>query len=161
MYNIFPKNAELTKSQIEVLESEPNVIIYGAASSGKTFFTILLAEKLIKFNPYATIEILVFTKALAEMNNNHFNGKEWLINNFELYKLTLNWPNNLAPIKRSNLLKGTLREKFNSTYSETLSEFDYELNNEKRTLKIKYPFLISSLIWSFFRSKIHINLKNK
>lgn len=78
-----------------------------------------------------------YLRALAEMSNIHFNEKEWLINNFELYKLTLIWPPNLPPIKRCNLIKGTLREKFNSTYKEMLSEFEYELNNEKQTLIIK------------------------
>ena len=57
-----------------------------------------------------------YIKAFAEMNNTHFNEKEWLVNNFEIYKLTLNWPHNLPPIDRSNLIKGTLREKFNSIY---------------------------------------------
>jgi len=78
-----------------------------------------------------------YLKALAEMNNNHFNEKEWLMNNFELYKLTLNWPNNLPPINRSNLIIGTLREKFNSTYIELLCEYKHELNNDDQTLIIK------------------------
>ena len=78
-----------------------------------------------------------YLRALAEMSNVHFTEKEWLINNFELYKLTLVWPPNLPPINRPNLVKGTLKEKFNSTYRIVLSEFDYEFNNEKRTLKFK------------------------
>jgi len=78
-----------------------------------------------------------YLKALAEINNNDFRKKNWLLNNFELYKQTLNWPENLPPINRSNLITGTLREKFNITYNELLSEFEYELNNEKQTLDIK------------------------
>jgi len=31
-----------------------------------------------------------YLKALAEMSNNHFNKNECLMNNFEIYKLTLN-----------------------------------------------------------------------
>jgi hypothetical protein len=79
----------------------------------------------------------IYLRALAGMSNGHFNKKKWLINNFELYKLTLNWPKKLPPINRSNLIKGTLREKFNSNYFAKLSEFDYELNNEKKILLIK------------------------
>lgn len=78
-----------------------------------------------------------YIKAFAEMSNNHFNEKEWLMNNFEIYKLTLNWPPNLPPINRSNLVKGTLREKFNSVYKEILTNYDYELNNDDQTLIIK------------------------
>lgn len=66
MYDIFPLEVVLTNSQKEVLESEPNVIIYGPAGSGKTFLTVLLAEKLKKLNPSAKIEIIVFTKALSK-----------------------------------------------------------------------------------------------
>ena len=78
-----------------------------------------------------------YLKALAEMSNIHFNEKEWLLNNFETYKLTLNWPPQRPPIVRSNLIKGTLREKFNSIYKELLSKYEYELNNEKQILIIK------------------------
>ena len=78
-----------------------------------------------------------YLKALAEISNNHFNEKEWLINNFELYKLTLNWPPNLPPIMRCSLMRGTLREKFNTTYNERLSEFEYQLKNDDKTLIIK------------------------
>ena len=45
MYNIFPLNPELTKSQKKVLESDSDLIIYGPAGTGKTFLTILIAEK--------------------------------------------------------------------------------------------------------------------
>jgi hypothetical protein len=79
----------------------------------------------------------IYLRALAELSKSHFNEKAWLIKNFELYKLTLNWPFNLPPINRSNLLKGTLREKFNSVYKEILTEYEYELNNDDQTLTIK------------------------
>jgi hypothetical protein len=82
-----------------------------------------------------------YIKAFAEMNNTHFNEKEWLVNNFEIYKLTLNWPHNLPPIDRSNLIKGTLREKFNSIYKEILTDYEYELNNDDQTLIIKEKHL--------------------
>jgi hypothetical protein len=77
-----------------------------------------------------------YRTVLTEMNSIHFNKRNWLINNFELYKFTLNWPDNRPPISRSNLIKGTFRERFNATYKEILSEFDYELNYEKRMLQI-------------------------
>ena len=57
--------------------------------------------------------------------------------NFIVYKSTLNWPSNLPPINRSNLIKGTLREKFNSTYKEILNEYEYELNNDNQTIIVK------------------------
>lgn len=75
-----------------------------------------------------------YLQALAEINSTLFSEKEWLLSNFELYKSTLNWPQNLPPIRRSNLQKGMLIEKFNSTYKEILSEFDYELDNENQLL---------------------------
>lgn len=77
-----------------------------------------------------------YLKALMEISNSPFNEKKWLITNFELYKKTLNWPPSLPPINRSNLIKGTLREKFNSTYNELLFEFEHALNNENQTLTI-------------------------
>jgi len=79
----------------------------------------------------------IYLRALAEMSNIHFDEKQWLLKNFELYKQTLIWPPNFPPIKRCGLIKGTLREKFHSTYKAVLSEFDYEFNNEKRTIIIK------------------------
>jgi hypothetical protein len=78
-----------------------------------------------------------YLKALAELSNNYFNEKEWLINNFELYKSTLNWPYKLPPIRRSFLIKGTLKEKFNTTYEQALSKLEYELDHEKQILILK------------------------
>ena len=76
----------------------------------------------------------IYLAALAEMSENHFNEKEWLFNNFELYKKTLNWPSSMPPINRTNLIKGTLREKFNSTYKAVLSEYKYDFDYKKQTL---------------------------
>jgi hypothetical protein len=78
-----------------------------------------------------------YLEAFSEISNYDFDEKKWLVRNFELYKQTLNWPENLPPINRTNLIAGTLRESFNSTYKELLSEFEYEINNEKQTLEIK------------------------
>jgi len=75
--------------------------------------------------------------ALAEMSQTDFNEKEWLKNNFELYKSTLNWPPNLPPINRSNLIKGTWREKFNSIYGERLFEQSHETINFKGFIEFK------------------------
>jgi len=82
-----------------------------------------------------------YLKALAEMSNIHFNEKEWLLNNFIVYKSTLNWPPHLPPINRSTLIKGTLKEKFNSTYKELLNDYEYELKNDEQTIIIedKHP----------------------
>jgi hypothetical protein len=60
--------------------------------------------------------------------------EKWLRQYFELYKSTLIWPPGLPPINRCDLIKGTLREKFNFTYRSVLSEFDYEFDNKMQTL---------------------------
>ena len=78
-----------------------------------------------------------YLDALVEINSDHFNDKKWLITNFELYKSTLNWPVNLPPINRSNLNEGTLKEKLNATYQEILLEFEYEFDNENKTLILR------------------------
>ena len=78
-----------------------------------------------------------YLKALSEINSDEFQERDWLYRNFNLYKETLNWPDNLPPIPRSNLIEGTLREKFNSTYKEVLMEFDYSLDNKLKTMEIK------------------------
>lgn len=79
-----------------------------------------------------------YFSALAELNSDHFSEKTWLIKYFELYKQTLNWPKGFPPIRRSNLVKGTLKEKFNSTYLEILKalESGYLLDNNVQTLEI-------------------------
>jgi hypothetical protein len=78
-----------------------------------------------------------YLEALSDINSDEFQERQWLYRYFNLYKQTLNWPDNLPPIERSNLVKGTLREKFHSMYKEILEEFDYRLDNEFQTLKIK------------------------
>ena len=78
-----------------------------------------------------------YIKALLEISSDEFQERDWLYRNFNLYKETLIWPKNRPPIGRSNLLKGTLREKFHSIYNEILDEFDYRLDNEFQTLEIK------------------------
>jgi hypothetical protein len=78
-----------------------------------------------------------YLNALSEINSDEFQEREWLYRNFNLNKETLNWPKNLPPIGRSNLIKGTLREKFHFTYNEILDEFDHILNNKFQTLEIK------------------------
>ena len=78
-----------------------------------------------------------YLKALSEISSDDFEERVWLYRNFNLYKETLNWPDNLPPIGRSNLIKGTLREKFHSTYYETLQEFEHFMDNKLQTLSIK------------------------
>lgn len=60
--------------------------------------------------------------------------KTWLIRFFEMYKSTLNWPPGLPPIPRCYMYRGTLREKFHSTYKNELEEFPHRLNNDKQSL---------------------------
>ena len=76
----------------------------------------------------------VYLKALSKYTD--LENKEWLLQYFELYKSTLNWPDGKPPIGRTNFIPGTLRTKFHSFYRETLSEFSYKLDNDKRTLEI-------------------------
>jgi hypothetical protein len=73
-----------------------------------------------------------YLRALAEFSN--LESKTWLLQYFVLYKSTLNWPEGLPPISRSNLMSCTFRANFNSTYYETLAEFNHVLDYEKQTL---------------------------
>ncbi len=80
----------------------------------------------------------LYFKALAEINSDHFSDKTWLIDNFNLYKQTLIWPKDLPPIRRSDVVKGTLKEKFHLTYRQILKELEsvYIMNGEDQTLEI-------------------------
>ena len=62
--------------------------------------------------------------------------KLWLQDYFELYKTTLIWPPGFPPTRMCNMPEGTTRERFHSTYKMILSEFDYEMDNVKRTLEL-------------------------
>lgn len=62
-----------------------------------------------------------YLRALTEMNAEGYDEKKWLEDHIELYLSTINWPKGLPPISRSNLVKGTLREKFHTTYEDVLS----------------------------------------
>lgn len=75
--------------------------------------------------------------ALWESELSSIDKKLWLIDYFELYKTTLIWPPGLPPIKTCGLIEGSLREKFYSTYRNTLSDFEYEFDNDSRTLEFK------------------------
>jgi hypothetical protein len=78
-----------------------------------------------------------FIKALVEINNLNLIKSEWLLNNFILYKQSLNWPNNLPPIKRTCIIKSPIVDKFNIIYESVLNEFDYRFNNEEKILELK------------------------
>ena len=62
-----------------------------------------------------------YLRALTEMNAQGYNEKKWLEYHIELYLSTVIWPKGLPPISRSNLIKGTLREKFHTTYETVLA----------------------------------------
>lgn len=72
-----------------------------------------------------------YLKALA--NDKDLEKKAWLLQYFELYKSTLNWPDGLPPIGRTNFIPGTFRTKFHYYYRETLSEYKHKLDNKKQT----------------------------
>ena len=61
-----------------------------------------------------------YLKALTEINSKSYDENKWLEDHIELYLSTVNWPKDLPPISRSNLVKGTLREKFHTTYEAVL-----------------------------------------
>ena len=62
-----------------------------------------------------------YLQALTEINAKGHDEKKWLEDHIELYLSTVNWPKGLPPISRSNLIKGTLREKFHTTYEAVLA----------------------------------------
>lgn len=65
MNNFFLSNVKPTESQLSVLKTDdPDLIIEGAAGTGKTLLTILLAEKILKDNPTYDISIIILTRSL-------------------------------------------------------------------------------------------------
>jgi hypothetical protein len=78
-----------------------------------------------------------YYQALDDLNKLNLSKKKWLLDNFNLYKKTLNWPDNLPPINRSNLVTSPHIEKFNISYKSILLEFDYRFDNEKKILELK------------------------
>ena len=72
-----------------------------------------------------------YLNALTKINAIDYDEEKWLIDNFELFKSTLNWPDGLPPINRTNLIEGTLRKKFNLFYSNLLNEYSHDLKNKK------------------------------
>ena len=75
-----------------------------------------------------------YLNALEELKSIDFNQKKWLLNYFELYKVTLNWPTGLPPINRTNLLDGTHRKNFNFNYCEILKGYDYKFDNHSKQI---------------------------
>ena len=75
-----------------------------------------------------------YVNALVKINELDFDEKKWLIDNFELYKSTLNWPSFLSPINRSNLVEGTINKKFNSFYYKLLNDYNFEFDNNYKLL---------------------------
>jgi hypothetical protein len=73
-----------------------------------------------------------YLNALAQYH--YLKRKTWLVQYFELYKSTLIWPDGLPPIKTCNLIEGTIKEKFYTFYRAALEQFDYEFDNDKRSL---------------------------
>ena len=61
-----------------------------------------------------------YLNALIELSSETFQEKTWLLKHFELYKSTLNWPDNLPPISRSFLSQNHTMESFNYHYLNTL-----------------------------------------
>jgi len=72
--------------------------------------------------------------ALLDLGNTQYHEKDWLSNNFDMYKSTLNWPQNPAAISRTNLVDDTLRKKFHKEYGLILSRNSHYFDNHNRTL---------------------------
>lgn len=75
-----------------------------------------------------------YISALMELKRIDVDEEKWLLNYFELYKLTLNWPTGLPPINRTNLLEGTHRFFFNFNYNKILKGYDYKFDNNNKIL---------------------------
>ncbi len=75
-----------------------------------------------------------YLSALIKINETDFDEKKWLIDNFKLYKSTLNWPSGLSPINRTNLIEGTIKMKFNSFYYKLLNDYNFEFDNKNKLL---------------------------
>lgn len=77
-----------------------------------------------------------YLTALREMTDETILDTVWLLKYFELYKTTLNWPDNLPPITRSFLSQTPLMESFNQHYLNILHQFEYTLDNTTHSLKL-------------------------
>ena len=75
MTNLFPLSASITNSQKVALDSEHNVIISGPAGSGKTFLTVLYAERLKSKNSNHSIQIIILTKSLSSFITKSLNQR--------------------------------------------------------------------------------------
>jgi hypothetical protein len=79
-------------------------------------------------------EIDKYTEAIQ--NILILNTKDWLLEYFEVFKTTLNWPEGLPYINSMDLKKGTPIYDFNLAYSDKLKTVKYELDNDLQTIKI-------------------------
>jgi hypothetical protein len=75
-----------------------------------------------------------YLNGLMELKRIDVDEKKWLLSYFELYKFTLNWPDGLPPINRTNLIDGTHRTNFNFNYTAILNCYDYKFDNNKKIL---------------------------
>lgn len=85
--------------------------------------------------PFA--EELEYHIALNDIQDAGIDKKQWLKDNFLLYKTTLIYPIGLPPIKICNLEKRPVILAFHKTYREILEEFEYEFDNNLRALILK------------------------
>lgn len=76
-----------------------------------------------------------YLAALMRLNEDGITETRWLTLHFNLYKSTLNWPDDLPPIPRSNLYPGLLRTKFHETYKAILAEHPHQLENAGKSLR--------------------------
>ena len=76
-----------------------------------------------------------YLAALAGLNEDGVTEELWLMLHDNLYRSTLNWPDNLPPIGRSNLVDGSLRKKFHETYRSMLSKHLHKVDNKTKSIK--------------------------
>jgi hypothetical protein len=75
-----------------------------------------------------------YLNGLMELKRIDVDEEKWLLSYFKLYKFTLNWPDGLPPINRTNLMDGTHRKNFNFNYCEILKGYNYKFDNNKKQI---------------------------
>jgi|GEM_PF-3381472 len=72
--------------------------------------------------------------ALNEIQDDGIDKKQWLMDNFFLYKTTVSWPPGIPPIPWYYLEKTPLILAFHKKYEKIFWEFDVKLDYTTRTI---------------------------
>ncbi len=74
-----------------------------------------------------------YLQALSKYSE--LNELTWIVSHLDLYKTTLIWPDDLPPLATYGMNK--FKQSFHDFYKEHLNNYEYELINNERILKIK------------------------